>query len=169
MTDDVISRIERMMAVRGKKAADIASDAGLSRATMSRVLNGQRTALAADTLKKIAKSLDTTIDYLTGVTDAYDKSDAPPLPAYAVEVIEFMRKLDNVRNYELLLLARTFVEESESIREVSQEEIRQLLLDLGVEGVSEKETEHIVEIVELLERKRRKSNTPKDCEKIDFS
>lgn len=154
MADDVISRIKRMMIIRDKKAATIASDTGLSRATISRVLNGERRAVEAETLRKIAKSLETTIDYLTGATDDYDKSDSLPLPDYAIEVMETMRKLDSVRNYELLLIARTFFEESESIMEVSQEEIRQSILDLGDEIVGEEETNRVMRILELLQRRR---------------
>lgn len=155
MGEDVVYRIKKMMGIREKKAAQVASEAQLSRATMSRILNGERTNLAADTLKKIAVSLDTTVDYLTGATNDYGKSDAPPMPEYAIEVVESMRRLDRIRNYEILLLARAFVEESESIREISQDEIQELLLDLGDEVIGEEGTNRVMRILELLEQKRR--------------
>lgn len=150
----IADRIEELLRRQDITVAQLSRVSGVSESSISNILSGHRKQPRSDTVQKLAKGFGTSIGYLNGETDDPEPENAPPLPDYAAEVIEAMRKLDKVHNYELLLLARTFVEKSESIRNVAQSEIIDLLLDIGDEVAGVEETDRAMKILELLEKKR---------------
>jgi transcriptional regulator with XRE-family HTH domain len=142
----VADRIEDSLARMGMTAADLSREAGVDESTISNILNGIRKNPRSDTVHKIAKALGTTTDYLYGHTDDWEPSDAPPLPEYARDVMDAMRGLDRARNYELLLIARSFAEHSADLRSASRQETIDAILDFSSEFLGEAEAELILDI-----------------------
>ena len=60
----IAANVATLIAIRGWTGSHLAEITGVSQPTISRIINGQRIA-DADVLKKIAKALNTSMDYLT--------------------------------------------------------------------------------------------------------
>src|SRR5687767_15049409 len=108
----VAERIEELLRIKGMSVADLSRSSDVSESAISNILSGFRKQPRSDTVEKIARGFPTSTDYLNGHTNDWSPNDAPPLPDYAAEVVDSMRKLDRGRNYELLLIAKSFVDAS---------------------------------------------------------
>ncbi len=62
------SRIKGLRMERGLRAVDVAAKTGLSVAQVYRLEAGERPNVAAVTLARVALALDTTVEYLLGLT-----------------------------------------------------------------------------------------------------
>jgi transcriptional regulator with XRE-family HTH domain len=149
----VADRIERLLQIRDMSVADLCRESGVSESAISNILSGTRKQPRSDTVQKIARGFATSPDYLYGHTDNYEPRNAPPLPEYAAEVVEFMRQLDRGRNYELLLVARSFVEANSKIQQMTRQEIIELLLDISDQIAGEEDTNRVMKMLMYLEEK----------------
>lgn len=155
----VADRIERLLQIRDISVADLSRESGVSESAISNILSGTRKQPRSDTVQKIARGLGTSPDYLYGHTDNYEPRDAPPLPDYAAEVLESMRLLDKSRNYELLLVAKSFVSASRTVRQMAIQESIDLILNIGDELGSEEEVNLVIKYLQQLEHKWKESNS----------
>lgn len=118
--DSTISRIERLMRIRTMNRTDLAKKAGLAKGTVSKILNGDTVDSSPTTLEAIARALGTTLGFLRmETTNPYKEGEEFPL--YGLEMIESLKQLDEVHQFELLLIARSFVY---SARELSKINLR---------------------------------------------
>ena len=110
MTTPMIDRerIKRLRIDRGARAEEVARRAGLSTAQVYRLENGERPNAAAVTLARVAQVLETSIEYLMGMTD--DDCDpgalSPDVKAFAAEVMRI--EDDNIRSQAIDLLKEFF-------------------------------------------------------------
>lgn len=141
---------------------ELSAASGVSKSMISLLRKGKRPNTSAAMVAKLARSLGVSTDYLMGRTDDPSPINAPPLPDYAVQVVEEMRKLDRARNYELLLLAQTFVREHETIRRMSEEDFLRTFLNLGDEVKGEEATNRMMEAFRALERRLASSDSSSD-------
>lgn len=155
----VADRIERLLQIRDMSVADLSRDTGVSESAISNILSGTRKQPRSDTVQKIARGFGTSPDYLYGHTDDYEPRDAPPLPDYASEVLESMRLLDKGRNYELLLVAKSFVAASRTIKQMAIQESIDLILNVGDELGSEEEVNLVIKYLQELENKSGKGGS----------
>ncbi len=109
-------------------------------------------------LEKIAKALDTTVEYLRGTTENPRLASAEPLPEYALEVIDSMLKLDRVHRYELMVIARSFVAASDNVDEMRIEEFIKLAIDLAEESHGELATDQVMSFLEELQKRMKGSS-----------
>jgi transcriptional regulator with XRE-family HTH domain len=154
----VAERIEALLRIKDMSVADLSRLSGVTESALSNILSGTRKQPRSDTVQKLAKAFPTSTDYLNGHTNDWQPNDAPPLPEYAAEVVEFMRKLDSGQNYALLAIAKSFVDASEEIRRITRQEFVELLLDAGDELIGEAETNQVMEMLQRLEQKWQESN-----------
>ncbi|MCC6455176.1 MAG: helix-turn-helix transcriptional regulator [Caldilineaceae bacterium] len=148
-----------MLRIKDMSVADLSRLSGVSESALSNILSGARKQPRSDTVQKIARAFPTSASYLNGDTNDWMPSDAPPLPDFAAEVVEFMRKLDRGRNYELLLIAQSFVDANEEIRQITRQEFANMLLDASDELGGEEDTNRVMELLQRLERKWTDSDT----------
>lgn len=127
----MIARIEELMRVRGLTPAQVARAGGMDKSTLSNILSGKRPNPTARTVEQIATGLGTTIDYLRGVTDDPEPRGSAPWPEFALDVLEAMRRLSRGRNYELAVIARSFLATEAEREQVTRSELRDLLLAIG--------------------------------------
>lgn len=149
----VAERIEDLLRIKNMSAADLSDASGVTESAISNILSGKRLRPRSDTVQKIAMGFPTSTDYLNGKTDNHEPSDAPSLPPYAAEVLESMRKLDNVQNYELYIVAKGFVEAKKEVRQLTRNQIIEMLLDYGDIVAGAEETDRVMRLLEDLERK----------------
>lgn len=116
----VATRIEDLLRLKDMSIADLSRATGVSESSISNILSGKRKNPRSDTVEKIARGFPTSPDYLNGHTDNPEPNDAPPLPEFAAEVLDLMRKLDRGRNYELYVVAKGFLESGEEIRRLAR-------------------------------------------------
>lgn len=149
----VAERIEDLLRIKGMSLTDLSRASHVDISTISNILSGKRKNPRSDTVEKIARGFPTSPDYLNGHTKDWSPNDAPPLPDYAAEVVESMRHLDRGRNYELLVIAKSFVSASEDIRQLTRQEFIDLLVETGDQLGNQEDTNRIMEILQRLERK----------------
>lgn len=149
----VADRIERLLQIRDISVADLSRESGVSESAISNILSGTRKQPRSDTVQKIARGFGTSPDYLYGHTDDYEPRNAPHLPDYAAEVLESMRLLDKSRNYELLLVAKSFVAANNAVRQMKIQETIDLILNIGDELGSEEEVNRVIKYLQELEHK----------------
>jgi len=149
----VADRIEELLRIKNISVADLSRASGVSEGSLSKILSGIRKHPRSDTVQKIADAFPTSSDYLYGKTDHHEPSNAPPLPKYAADVLEFMRQIDSSRNYELWLIARTFADEHDAILKTTYTDLIDAILDMADER-DEAETDFIVRYLTELERQR---------------
>lgn len=147
----IAERIEALLQMRDMSVAELSRASGVSESSISNILSGFRRQPRSDTVQKIAKGFKTSTGYLNGDTNNPEPNNAPPLPDYAAEVIESMRRLSRSRNYELLLIAQSFVKASQSIDQLAQKDFINYLLDIGDELGGKEETNHVMRLLQLLE------------------
>lgn len=131
-----MNRVRELMQIRGiKRQAELARRAGLDPSTLSRLFKpGERESGSADTLSALAKALGTTVDYIKGASDEPRRSDAKPLPDYALEVMETMRRLGHTQRYELLTIAKALAEKNNE-REVNfLRDVNELFIQFAEDG-----------------------------------
>ena len=87
-------RLEAMMFSKGIKQSELAKAAGCEQSTISHLLNGDST--SSKYLPNIARELETTIDYLTGVVD-----DPNPAAILKHEITQIAASIDAVSIAEL--------------------------------------------------------------------
>lgn len=101
--------LKRLAALMDKKKygiGELAEYSGVKYDTVYSILKGRRTNSSADTLRRIADALDTSIDYLLGDTD----DPTPPvqrLPEPIRQLASIANRLSGVRQDELLRIATT--------------------------------------------------------------
>jgi transcriptional regulator with XRE-family HTH domain len=71
-------KIQRLRARNGLSQADLAVRAGVGQSLLSRIERGSRPNPTADVLRKLAKALGCTTDYLVGMYE--DEQDREPKP-----------------------------------------------------------------------------------------
>ena len=71
-------RLKRAIAIRGYKQRDLAEKLGMTDATLSRYVRGNREP-RADAIRKIAETLNVSTDWLLGLTDEMDRHPDYPL------------------------------------------------------------------------------------------
>ncbi len=154
-----IQRIERLMEAKQPpwSRAELAREANVDRSLISNILNGNKEPTAIS-LEKIAKALDTTVEYLRGTTENPRLASAEPLPEYALEVIDSMLKLDRVHRYELMVIARSFVAASDNVDEMRIEEFIKLAIDLAEESHGELATDQVMSFLEELQKRMKGSS-----------
>jgi transcriptional regulator with XRE-family HTH domain len=81
-----LDRLHELMAIRGMDLSDVANQTQISYAHMRRIAIGDRPNVSAVMLGKIARALQTSVDYLVGLTDS-------PAPYGAQGVREDLRPL----------------------------------------------------------------------------
>lgn len=151
----IAERIEDLLRIKGMSVADLSRLSDVSESALSNILSGSRKQPRSDTIQKIAKAFPTSTDYLNGKTSNHEPSDAPDLPPYAAEVLESMRKLDSVQNYELYVVAKGFVEAKHKVRQLTRVQIIEMLLDYGDMVAGPEETDRVMRLLEDLEYKSR--------------
>jgi len=149
----VADRIEDLLRIKGMSVADLSRASGVSEGSISNILSGNRQNPRSDTVEKIARGFPTSSDYLSGRSGNPEPSDAPPLPDFAAEVVEFMRQLDRGRNYELYIVAKGFVESSEEIRRMARQELIEMMLDYGDEIAGPEQTDLVMETLRRLDQR----------------
>lgn len=150
----VADRIEELLRIKAPMSvADLSRASGVSEGAISNILSGKRGTPRSDTLQKLAIGFPTSTDYLNGKTNNPDPVDAPPLPEYAAEVLDSMRKLDHALNFELYLIAKGFVEAKEEISRIARQEIIDLLLDYGDALGTPEQTNQVMELLQKLDQK----------------
>lgn len=101
-----LTRLMKMMDKKGYDIVELAEYSGVKYDTVYSLVKGRRTNTTADTLRRIADALDTSIDYLLGDTD-----DATPpvarLPEPIRQLAEIANRLSGVRQDELVRIAAT--------------------------------------------------------------
>ena len=130
-----MERVEERMRAEGiTTQAELARRAGLLPSTVSRLFkkNGRR-AGSADTLAALAAALKTTVDYLRGTTHDPRRSESEPLPDYAVEIIEAMKRIDKSQRYELMVIAKAFAATASESAELRREDFISLVQDMADE------------------------------------
>lgn len=68
-------RVEQLMIKKNMNQKKLADASEITQATISRILSGQVKELKPETLKRLAKALGTTVDYLVGKTERMTESD----------------------------------------------------------------------------------------------
>lgn len=135
-----------------KTAADLSRESGVSESAISNILTGRRQTPRSDVVAKIAEAFGTTTNYLHGLTNDPAPNTAPPLPDYAADVLAAMRQLDRARNYELMVIARSFVQANDSISRITKEEFVNLLID-AADHISEEESNLLLRSLQALEQR----------------
>lgn len=129
-----VKRIKDLMTARKVKSqSELARLAGVNRSTISYIFSGRQGG-SAETLTGIAAALKTTVDYIRGTTGDPRRSDADPLPEYALELIETMKQLGSIQRQELLLIAKTFVDNNEELHRHFLREMRATIYRMADEG-----------------------------------
>lgn len=149
----IIDRIEERMRQLDMSAAELSRAAKITEGAISNLLSGKRKQPRTSTLARIAKALETSVDYLTGATDNPFISQGEPLPEYAADVVEKMRKLSRARNYELLTIAQAFVEAEARVSLMMMQDLKDMLLEIGEEMTSKEEVDLLLQTLNLLERR----------------
>lgn len=144
-------------------AADLARASGLSEAAISYILSGKRQPLG-DTLVRIAKTLETSTDYLTGATDNPFTEKAEPLPPLALDVLAVMRRMSAARQAELLRIAKTFEQADREAPLVTPEDLIELLLDEGDQLVGEDVVDTLTQLLQVFERRANGRFLPGDAD-----
>lgn len=71
-------RIQRLRDQRGLNQADLATRAGVGQSLLSRIERGSRPNPTADILRKLARALGCTTDYLVGMHEEDKDSECEP-------------------------------------------------------------------------------------------
>lgn len=146
-----VHALNRALALRDMTAADLAREAGVSKATLSLILNGQRANPTASVVLAIARALDVSSDYLLGLSSEPEPRELQ-LGELLVDITRVARKLPNRKQRDLLLIARTYLEDSQQPPTEAQ-----LLTDL-VEFVGEHDgITTRDQLIDLLDRLRNAS------------
>lgn len=148
-----IQRIEALMRAKGMSLSDVARAGGIDKSTLSNILNGRRANPSSRSLEKIAAGLGTTLDYLRGHTnDPMPGDQTEPFPEFGLDVLEAMRRLPKSRNYELLVIARSFVEARQEIEQITLEEMKDFLLGVGNALEDEAEVDRLLRLLSAAEQ-----------------
>lgn len=130
---ETVKRILDLMRAKDLSITDIAKRGGIHKSTVSNFLSGKRgVKVGARTMAGMALGLGTTPDYLLLKTnDPEPRDGSNPLPDFGLDVLEAMRRLPRARNYELLVIARSFIESQAQINALWAQEMKDYLLDYG--------------------------------------
>jgi transcriptional regulator with XRE-family HTH domain len=139
-----IKRIEDLMRAKNMSSADIMRAGNIDKSTLSNILSGKRSNPSSRSLEKIARGLGTTLDYLRGNTENPYPVDGQPMPDFGLDMLEAMRQLPRSRNYELLVIARAFIESHAQITSQTVQELKDYLLDYGDGVLGESATDELL-------------------------
>lgn len=104
-----LARLKRLMEKKGYGIGELAEYSGVKYQTVYSLVKGRRTNTTADTLRRIADALDTSIDYLLGNIDD-DKPPIEKLPEPIRQIAQVAGNLSEVRQEELLRIAGVLVD-----------------------------------------------------------
>lgn len=126
-----LKRLATLMDKKNYGMGELAEYSGVKYDTVYSIVKGRRTNSSADTLRRIADALDTSIDYLLGDTD----DPAPPvqrLPEPIRQLALIANRLSGVRQDELLRIAATLEQlEREQPTYVMPAQVMDVLLTLA--------------------------------------
>lgn len=101
-----LTRLTKLMEKKGHGIGELAEYSGVKYDTVYSLVKARRTNTTADTLRRIADALDTSIDYLLGDTD----DATPPMPRLPEPIRRLAliaNRLSGIRQDELLHIAAT--------------------------------------------------------------
>lgn len=104
-----LNRLTQLMEKKGYGIGELAEYSGVKYDTVYSLVKARRTNTTADTLRRIADALDTSIDYLLGDTD----DATPPMPRLPEPIRQLAliaKRLSDIRQDELLRIAATLEE-----------------------------------------------------------
>ena len=85
-------RVKRLREQLGMNQKQLAERSGIAQATISRIEAGQVKELKSEALKRLAKALDVTVDFLVGKTDRLTYDDVVRVDPVAQEILRgYMR------------------------------------------------------------------------------
>ena len=126
----------------GYSAKDLAEEVGVSGAAVSRYLNGEREP-SAGILARIAKVLNTTVDYLQGLTDDPRRPEAPALPLFIFDFATSLAGLSEDGVEELREAAQRVISDDERRRQDIRE--RELYAQIADELLDDEEGKQFAE------------------------
>lgn len=139
---DVIARTRS-----GYTQEDLATAVKVSPAAISRYISGVRKPTAA-ILARIAKELETTVDYLHGLTEESRRPDAPPLSPIAIEFDQILEGVSGAALDDIKNVVRLLAESDRQRQQMARE--NRFFLDV-VEGAG---TEAVDALVDTLQATR---------------
>ena len=104
-----IDRLEKLLGEKKWGMGELATYSGVKYDTVYSLKSGRRPNTRADTLKRIADALDTSVDYLLGESDER-KPPAKQLPEPIRRLADVAGRLSEMRQTELLKMAATLEE-----------------------------------------------------------
>lgn len=146
-----IERIYELMRAKNMSQADIMRIGGIDKSTLSNILSGKRPNPSSRSLEKIAFALGTTLDFLRAKTHNPYPIAGDPIPDFGLDILETMRQLPRSLNYELLVIARSFLESRAQINVHVLEEFKQFLLDGGDDIAGNQFTDELLRRLDLLD------------------
>lgn len=88
-------KVRELRENRGMNRKELAEEAKLTQATISRIENGLVKQLKSDALKRLADALRVTVDYLVGKTDRLTPSDVVDSDPQALAIFRGYEKLSD--------------------------------------------------------------------------
>lgn len=101
-------RIKELREQKGLTQEQVQSFAGISQSTLSELERGKISPKTIGAIAALARELETTADYLLGLTDDPTPYPRRFLPEYGPGLIEILRALSPTRAEELYRIARIF-------------------------------------------------------------
>lgn len=101
-------RLNRLMEDRGWASAEVEAATGVPYATVYKIIRGDRTRVSGEVLAPLAVGLETTIDYLMGVTNDPRPYSRLSMTAAMSELISLVDRLADNRQRDMVLIARAF-------------------------------------------------------------
>lgn len=120
-------RLQDLMDRRGVSDYQVAEAAGISRTMVYYLRKGQRKSASAEVMTKLAKALETTVDYFIGADDSTNGRVTVTVPEGVRRLTEVANRLSELRQEELVRIAEVLEKfEREEAERNAEEDARQI-------------------------------------------
>lgn len=119
-------RLQAAIELRDTTPAQLARDSGVSKATISQILGGERPNTPAVIVAKLARALMVSVDYLVGIADSPEPKSLG-LSDNAVELARVANRLSGMRQRDLLKIASGYADDDQKTLEQTLDDIQDLI------------------------------------------
>ena len=144
----VIEHLQAALTLRNMSPADLARESGVSKATLSLILNNKRHKTSAANVVQMARALNVSMDYLMGLSEVPEPTSLM-LGDLLNELTTVARGLPTRKQRDLLMIARAYADASRE-KAADLKQLQEELMDLVREYEGVVEHGHWIDILRHL-------------------